>query len=323
MVELSIILVNFNTISDTINCLRSILSSNINIEYEVIVVDNNSINRSEVFTKVKKTFSATRIIFNNKNVGFAAANNQGIKCASGNVILLLNPDIVVHRDAIMNMYSFLIKHENIGLVGPLTIDRDGNVDYYCGRSFPNLFTEFLHHSGLSKWFPHNRFFGQYLMTYWDHKSTKQVDAIQGSGMMVKKEDIEIIGLLDEDFFLYGEDIDWCYRFRKASRINYLCADAVVIHGRHVSTKGKEHLAYIIGCTSMHKFFAKHHGFFTGILYRIEMFHIFAAKFLAGLLIRQKKLKIFGLHILWSLGMLKYVCDSNGNPSLKTSGHIII
>lgn len=316
MIELSIILVNYNTTDEIIKCIKSIIESDIKFSYEIIVVDNNSKNQAEILNRLNKHFSEIKIIASQKNLGFTGANNLGIKNARGQTLLFLNPDIIVQKDAIMELYKFLSTHRDSGLIGPLTIDESGSVDYYCGRSAPNLLTEFFHHSGLSKIFFKSKFFGQYLMTYWDHKTTRKVAAIQGSGMMMRKRDIIEIGMLDESFFLYGEDIDWCYRFLRAGKNNYLCAEAVVIHKRHASVRGNEALAYIIGCASMQKFFDKHYGCLTGIIYRLEMFCIYLTKFVISLCCKPKKSKLFSLHILWAIGMLKYLRDDKGYPFFK-------
>ncbi|MEO0184266.1 MAG: glycosyltransferase family 2 protein, partial [candidate division WOR-3 bacterium] len=223
MKELSIILVNYNTTEDMVECINSILRSEIKISYEIIVVDNDSNKQAEVVSRLRNTFEDLKIVAKGRNLGFACANNIGIKYAVGKMLLFLNPDVIVDKYAIMQLYEFMQRHPEAGLVGPLTIDSSGKLDYYCGFSFPTLISEILHHSGLSKIFPKSRFFGQGLMTYWDHKTTKEVEAIQGSAMMVRMDDILKIGNMDENFFLFCEDTDWCYRYRKSGKKNYLCA----------------------------------------------------------------------------------------------------
>lgn len=319
MNELSIILVNYNTTEDMIECIKSILRSEIKMSYEIIVVDNDSKNQETVVSQIKSAFPGIKLIANKKNVGFAAANNIGIKYAQGKVLLFLNPDIIVDKKAIVRLYNFLKNHPEAGLVGPLTIDSNGKVDYYCGRAFPNLINEILHHSGLSKSFPKNRFLGQGLMTYWDHKTTKEVEAIQGSAMMARMDDILKIGGMDESFFLFCEDTDWCYRFRKIGKKNYLCADALVVHKRHASARGKENLIYTIGITSIYKFILKHYGRLSAIIYRIIIFCIYLVKLIFCIFSSSQKCKLFVLFVLWSLGMSKFVRNSRGHPILKVAG----
>ncbi|MGB9721756.1 MAG: glycosyltransferase family 2 protein [bacterium] len=319
MKELSIILVNYNTTDDIINCINSIISSDIKIDYEIIVIDNDSENQKTEIWRIQNTFPQIKIIAAERNMGFAGANNVGIKFAQGKNLLFLNPDTLVQRNTIMNLYRFLTKNKNAGMIGPFTIDQNAQIDYYSARVFPNLFTEFAQHSGLSKIFIRTRPCGCYFMSRGQNLTTCEVDAIQGSAMLVRKSDIEEVGPMDERFFLFCEDTDWCYRFRRRGKKIYLCTDAIIIHIRHASARGRENLTYIIGVTSMYKFFTKYYGQMYGIIYRIEMLWIYQFKSIICLFFKKKKFKIFISHVLWAIGMLIYVRDRRGHPKLKTAG----
>ena len=154
----------------------------------------------------------------------------------GRYVLLLNPDTLLHDDALSRMVSFLDHHLGIGVLGCKLLTAEGKIDPHCAREFPTLLGELFELTKLSCWFPRSRVFGSYLMTCWDHGYNREVDALSGACLMVRRAAVEQVGLLDENFFLYGEDLDWCYRFKKAGWKVFYCSEAEIIHIGSQSTQ---------------------------------------------------------------------------------------
>ena len=219
--KLSIIIVNYNSTDVLINCLKSIIHSAFNFKYEVIIIDNAS---EENINAVEKEFSEFTYIYNKQNFGFAAANNIGIRKSKGKHILLLNPDTIVNDNSFQPMIQYLDNYDDVGIVGCKIFNADGEMERST-HSFPTLLKEFIHANEFIKKIIgyKSRLAGflkkiirvKSLDSYWDHYSTKLVDHVTGACMMVKREAIEKVGLLDEAFFIYNEEVDWSFRFKKA------------------------------------------------------------------------------------------------------------
>jgi hypothetical protein len=235
--DLSIIIVNYNTKNLLAASLQSIYSKKHKIEFETFVVDNGSTDGSVETIKVLYP----QIIFlpQNENLGFAKANNIAIKQAKGRYILLLNPDTVVLNDCLDLMIDFMDQNPDVGAAGCKVVLPDGSLDLACKRSFPTPENSFYHVLGLAKLFPKSRRFGQYNLTYLDENETHEVDCLVGAFMMVRREVIEQIGLLDEKYFMYGEDIDWCYRIKNAGWKIVYYPRAQIIHYKGASSKKKK------------------------------------------------------------------------------------
>ena len=217
---LSVVIVNYNTREDLKNCLNSIYNSKQDVEFEVWVVDNNS--KDDSAELIETEFPKVKVIKNKANLGFATANNQVIRQTDGDFVLLLNPDTIVFDHVFHKTIEFLKETPKAGMVTCKLVKADGNLDLACRRSFPSAFDGFCRAVGLSKMFPVSHLFARYNLTFLDENQVNEVDAINGAFMMVKREAIEEVGLLDEDYFMYIEDLDWCYRFKKKGwRIYYL------------------------------------------------------------------------------------------------------
>jgi len=272
--------------------------------FEIIVIDNNSKDKNLLKSELEKDFPEVRILFNKSNVGFAAANNLGIKIAQGDIFLFLNPDTLIIDDAIAKLFELIKTDKSIGAVGPLIYDSEGNIQFYCGRTFPNPLTEIFKHSGIAMMLPKSKLFGGYLMTYWDHKTTREVDLIQGSCMMTSRAVVEKVGKMDTQFFLFGDDVEWCYRIKKAKFKIFMYAPAKIIHIGGKSVKGRESTTYIIGFDSMYKFFKIHYCEIAGSLYRISVFLMFSLKMIVASLFKPRLHFIYLKVAMWALGMLK-------------------
>lgn len=240
--NLSIIIVNYNTKELLAKCLRSLFhwceEELKTQEYEVIVVDNGS---SDGSVEYLEKFCSDRAvpchyIKNNQNLGFAKANNIGIKAAGGENILLLNSDTEINSLAIQKTLKYLTEQGNLGNEGDLGVATckillsDGRIDPSCHRGFPTPWNAFCYFLKLEKLFPKLKFFSGYHQYYKDLSSVHEVDAISGAFFMIRREVIENVGLLDEDYFMYGEDLDWCYRIKTAGyRIMYNPSYSIIHH----------------------------------------------------------------------------------------------
>src|SRR5262245_3614674 len=206
--DLSIIIVNYNTAQYLVQALESIRTYASGIQYEVIVVDNaSSDNSSELLRKL----TDIRLISNTKNAGFAAGMNQALKESQGRFILWMNPDSQLLNHGLQTLIRYLEKQPKVGILGPRIVNPDGTIQFSC-RSFPSYFAAIANrHSLFTKWFPRNRFSQKYLKSDFDHDSIHEVDWVSGACLLHKREILETIGYLDEKFFMYCEDVDFCLR----------------------------------------------------------------------------------------------------------------
>ncbi len=210
-VDVTIVIVSYNTRELTLNCLHSIYEQTKNISFEVIVVDNASSDDST--EAIKKTFPKVSLVENPKNLGFAAANNQGIRQAKGRYVLLLNSDTRVLEGAIDKSVGFADSHPEAGVVGCRTLSPDGSLQYNCFM-FPSLLNLVISMTRLSKGFSKNRFFGRVRLTWWDYDTVREVDVVAGCFMLVRRQALDEVGPMTEEYFMYSEDTDWCWRFHR-------------------------------------------------------------------------------------------------------------
>jgi GT2 family glycosyltransferase len=234
--------VNYNVKHFLEQCLHSVYRALHGIRSEVIVVDNNSVDGSVAL--IHEKFPHVKLIQNAKNVGFSMANNQAIKQSSGEVILLLNPDTVVQEDTLVKTLAFMETHAECGGLGITMLDGKGNFLPESKRGLPTPPVAFYKIFGFARFFPQSKIFGQYHLTYLDKTKTHEVDVLSGAFMMIRKKVLDEIGLLDENFFMYGEDIDLSYRIIRAGYKNYYFADSSIIHYKGESTK-KSSVNYVI------------------------------------------------------------------------------
>lgn len=204
--KLSIVIVSYNTRE----LLRARLKS---LQGQIVVVDNGSTDGSNEM--VEKEFPGVDLIKNRQNVGFAKANNQGIRRTKSTYILLLNTDCEATPAAIDETLHYLEDHPDVGAITCKLVLPDGAIDPACHRGFPTPWASLTYFLGLEKLFPASRIFGQYHQGYKSMEEIHDVDCISGAFFLIRREVIEKVGLLDEAFFMYGEDIDWCYRIRNA------------------------------------------------------------------------------------------------------------
>jgi GT2 family glycosyltransferase len=253
--DLSIIIVNYNVKEFLQNLIHSIYKAVHNITYEIIIVDNASEDGSVEFLGEK--FPDVKLIVNKENLGFSKANNIGLRESKGEYLLLLNPDTIVSEDTFDKMIRFFKENPQAGLAGCKILNPDGTLQLACRRSFPGPWTSFCKVTGLSSFFPKSRLFARYNLTFLDENKTYEVDAISGSFMMFTREVYEKTGGLDEDFFMYGEDLDLCYRIQKAGYKVYYVHTAQIIHYKGESTKRSSFDETKVFYGAMHLFVKKH------------------------------------------------------------------
>ncbi|MGN7381561.1 dTDP-Rha:alpha-D-GlcNAc-pyrophosphate polyprenol, alpha-3-L-rhamnosyltransferase [Chlamydia abortus] len=232
--DLSIIILNYNTRELTLKALRSVYASRTGYQFEVILIDNASSDSS--VEKIREEFPQVRLIENQENVGFAKANNQGMRIATGRYILLLNSDTIVQADTLEIMIRFMDEHPDVGASGCKVILPDGSLDKACRRGFPTPSASFYYAFGISKLFPHVPRFNQYQLGYLNPDEEYPVDCLVGAFMLVRRKVIDEVGLLDEQFFMYGEDVDWCYRIKQAGWTNYYYPKTHIIHYKGASSR---------------------------------------------------------------------------------------
>ncbi|WZL73650.1 glycosyltransferase family 2 protein [Clostridiaceae bacterium 35-E11] len=254
--DLSIIIVNYNTKELTKQTLNSIFTKTHNFLYEVFVVDNASTDDS--IEMIQEEFPQVKLIQNAQNLGFSKANNIAIRQSKGRYILLLNSDTVVIDDCLEKCIQHMDKHVNIGALGCKVILPDGNLDLACKRSFPTPEVSMYRILGLSKLFPKSKKFGQYNLTYVDENEIHEIDCLVGAFMMIRREVIEAVGLLDEDFFMYGEDVDWCYRMKEAGWKIVYYPKAQIVHYKGGSSKKKNPKLIYEFYRAMYLFYNKHY-----------------------------------------------------------------
>ena len=253
--KLSIVIVNYNVKYFLEKCLESVLTAIQNIPTEIFVVDNQSSDGSLEYLQPK--FPQVTFIANDENVGFSKANNQAIRLAKGEYILLLNPDTVIYENTLINTCDFMDKHPEAGGLGVKMLDGNGKFLPESKRGFPSPWNSFCKMSGLSTFFPNSKVFGQYHLRYLDENSVHEIDVLAGAFMLLRKTVLDKIGLLDETFFMYGEDIDLSYRIRLGGFINYYFPEPI-IHYKGESTK--KDIKYVrIFYNAMRIFYDKHYA----------------------------------------------------------------
>jgi len=271
MVKLSLVIVNFNTKLLLKQCLESIYQNLGNMEHEIFVVDNNSSDQSLLM--IKENFPGVLLIENKENFGFAKANNQAIQKARGQYLLLLNSDTIVLPGTLNIMIDFMDTNPEVGVLGAKLVDQDLNLQTSC-RYFPTLFTVLSQFFGLSAMFPKSKIFGRYDMGYWDHNQIRNVDCVPATSLLVRKKVVQEVGLLDENYFMYFEDTDWCYRITRAGWKVVFLPNAKVIHlGGASAAESSRGLFYDRTITrelfnSLFYYFRKFHGGFSVLILRI-------------------------------------------------------
>jgi hypothetical protein len=233
MIDLSIVIVSYNTKDVLKECLESIYKTIKNLSFEVIVVDNAS--KDQTREEISKLgFPNFKFIQNKENLGFSKANNIGVKETSGRYVLFLNPDVVVHSETLEGMVYFMDKEREAGAATCKVILTNGKIDDASHRGFPTPWNSFTHFSGLAKLLGRIEHFGGYNLKHLDFSQTHEIDALAGAFMIVRREAGEEVGWWDEDYFFYGEDLDFCYMLQQKGWKIYYVPEFSVLHYKGVS-----------------------------------------------------------------------------------------
>jgi GT2 family glycosyltransferase len=302
LTDLSIVIVNWNTKEYLLRCLESVFQSAKRNSWEVMVIDNGSQDGSA--REAKRLFPVIHLIANEKNLGFAKATNQGLKYSSGEYLLLLNPDTEVRREAIVKLVHFMENNPDVGVAGPQLLNGDGSRQNSIAN-FPSLATELLNKS-LLRWIFPNRFPGKER----DYPEPIEVESVIGACLLTRREAIERIGMLDEDYFLFFEETDWCYRMKKAGWKVYHVPQSKIVHfqGKGAETRKRE--AKVEYYRSRYHFFKKNRGGFQWFLLligsmaklKIELLSLFIGCLLTFFLVKEwrKQLSIYLYLMVWHL-----------------------
>jgi GT2 family glycosyltransferase len=255
MLGLSVIIVSWNTKDLLRRCLVALKQELTGIDAEVFVVDNNSADGSAAMVAAEHQW--VKLIANDANLGFAKANNQAMKIAQGSYILLLNPDTEVQPGAINTLLKFLPEHRQAAIVAPQLLNSDGTIQRSC-RAFPTFLNMLYELVGLSKFFPNVSTFRAYKMLDWNHDDERQVDQPEGACLLLRRKVIEEVGTLDEGFFMLFEEVDWCYRIKKAGWQIWFTPKAKVVHHYGQSIKQVKVPMILSSHRGLYRFWHKHY-----------------------------------------------------------------
>ncbi|MEX2027874.1 MAG: glycosyltransferase family 2 protein [Candidatus Curtissbacteria bacterium] len=231
--DLSVIIVSYNTKELLSDCLKSVKDAVKTLKAEVFVVDNDSVDST--VQMVQRSFPWVNIIANADNRGFSKANNQAIGIARGKYVLILNPDTRVLPDTFTKMIKFMDQNPEVGVATCRVEFPSGKLDVDCRRHFPTPWRSFCHFSGLAKVFAGSRIFDQYNYGYLSEDHQHEIDACVGAFMIIPKVAIDKVGMFDENYFFYGEDLDWCWRFRQAGYKIIFTPITKIIHYKGASS----------------------------------------------------------------------------------------
>ena len=262
--ELSIVIVNWNTRDVLEQCLKSIYASQTTKQFDVWVVDNSSSDSS--VQMVRESFSRVRLIANEGNVGFAHANNQAINNSSGEYVMLLNPDTVIEKDVIESLANFLNQKPDYGAVGPRLLNPDGTLQVSAYPE-PTLFREFWRMFHLDRFY----YIGEYPMEGWSLDHVREVDAMMGACIVIRRKVFDQVGFLDEDFFIYSEEVDLCTRIRNYGWRLAWHPMTKVVHFGGQSTQQISQEMFLQLYQGKIQYFRKHHNGLVVWLYKFVLF----------------------------------------------------
>lgn len=263
--DVGIVILNWNTSALLKRCLETVYASEGDFTYHVVVVDNNSPDDSAEM--VRRDFPQAELIVSETNGGYSYGNNLGLRALgykeqgrapdASRYAVLLNPDTEVPPNALYDMMAFMDSRPEIGAAGPKLILPDGSLDKACRRSFPTPLVSLYHFSGLGKLFPNSPRFARYNMSYLPVDQEAEVDSVVGAYMQVRREALEAVGLLDERFFMYGEDLDWAYRIKSVGWSVVYHPQVVVKHVKRAASRQSQR-AQMEFWRAMLLFYRKHY-----------------------------------------------------------------
>ncbi|HSM56380.1 MAG TPA: glycosyltransferase family 2 protein [Candidatus Sulfomarinibacteraceae bacterium] len=240
MLDLGIVIVNYNVCALLRRCLDTVFDSEGDFSYKVCVVDNNS--GDDSVGMVREQFPDVHLIANDENLGYPAANNQGLRALGvqsatpPRYALLLNPDTELPADGLARLLCYMDQNADVGVVGPRLVLPDGSLDLACRRGFDSMSALVYRMVGLSRLFPRSRRFARYNMTYLDERELSDVDSVVGAFMLVRTKALKGVGLLDDRFWMYGEDLDWAKRIKSEGWRVVYNPEVTVLHIKRASSR---------------------------------------------------------------------------------------
>lgn len=256
-VDISVAIVHYETPGLLLACLEALAASTGNVSTEVFVVDNASTEFDP--DGARRAFPAAHVLINDRNVGFARASNRALRLATGRYLLLLNPDTVVAPGTLATMLAYMDARPDVGCATCRLELEDGSLDLACRRLFPTPIRSFYRITLLSRLFPRTRRFGQYNLTYLDDRQEAEIDSPCGAFMMVRRQVVDEVGLLDEAYFMYGEDLDWSFRIKAAGwRIMYAPV-TTVLHRKRASSRRFRQRTIRYFHDGMRRFYTAHYA----------------------------------------------------------------
>lgn len=264
--DLSVVIVNYQTFELTRNTINSIFEYSYPFSYEILVVDNassdDSLSKLQDYFKDKVTFIASK-----ENNGFAAGNNQALRVAKGRYVLLLNSDTIVWENTLENIYNYMEKHTDVGASGCRVLLENGDLDKACKRSFPNVKNSFFRLFHI----PTNSKDDNYNLDGLPDDEIYEIDCLTGAFMFMRAEALNEVGLLDETFFMYGEDIDLCYRIKKAGWKIIYYGESKITHLKGASSKKQKNKLIYEFYRAMYIYYKKHHAKESSFLVNIVVY----------------------------------------------------
>ena len=322
LIELSIIIVNWNSKNYLRGCLESVLTQTRGVEFEIIVVDSGSFDGSDEM--LRQRYPQVRFLQSEQNVGFACANNMGAQIARGSVFLFINPDTEVRDDAIQQLYFALARMSDAGILGPKLLNTDGSLQASCVQAMPTILNQLIDIEILRRWFPRRRIWTS-AATFEGSTDPVPVDALSGACMMTRKEVFDRAGGFSAEYFMYAEDLDLSWKMSRAGYRNYYIPSArIVHHGGGSSQHGRSHFSEVMVPESVSRLLRKTHGDFYSLGYRITLsaaalvrLMLIAVSFPVGFLVgKTERWNIvfwkWVAILRWGLGMEKWV-KSYGSP----------
>lgn len=253
--DISINIVSRSTRELLDHCLGSLYGNATRANFDVCVIDNAS--QDDTLEMLKASYPQVRLICLPGNAGYTRPMNIGLRSGHGRYLMQLNPDTVVQPGMLDNLLEFMEAHPGVGICTPKVINRDGSLQRQCRRSAARPWDVLTYFSGLSRLFPRSRLFGRYLMTYMDAETLHEAEAVSGSCMLIRREVVDQIGYLDERFFAYQEDTDFCFRARQAGwKIVYVPTAAIVHFGGEGGSRAQPYQAILAWHRSYYLYYKK-------------------------------------------------------------------
>ncbi len=291
--DLSIIIVNWNSKDYLKRCIRSVLDSTQGIEYEIVVIDSGSFDGCGEM--LKQEYPQVRFVQSEKNIGFAGANNAAFKVSNGRNLLFLNPDTEIEGLAIGALYCELTTLQNVGVVGAKLLNTDGSIQTSCIQAFPTVLNQLLDFDVLRTAFPRSGIWGTRSL-FEGGSAAREVDAVSGACLMIKRSLFESVGMFTADYFMYSEDIDLCFKVRQAGRMNYYVPSAVVVHhgGTSSSKSSIGGFPDVMMLESRWRFFRRTRPYWYCWVYRVAMSFVSVIRIGTGLV-------VWPIYQLWGRG----------------------